>query len=319
MRLSEMSRTKSIFIAFLVVIFAFVVTLPLYGSSYYLSLLMTIFLYTILTVAWSMFSAPTGYMSLGSAAFLGIGAYTTAVLGKHLPLPLVIIAGGIISLAFALLVGVSCLRLRGVYFAIFTFGLTELILNSVLFYEIEVNKTVGRLVVSLAQQTVYYSMFAILIVLLLTVFLLGRSRYGLALRSIGQAEEAAAHTGVNVNAVKVYTFALSAFFMGVTGAIIVTQWSYVDARIAFNMFYSFMPVLMAIFGGLPYVPGQVLGAVALTLIEESLALRFTYHYRILFGVLIVAFILFFPAGVLGLFESAIKRLRRSSGRQYANP
>ena len=302
----------------MVIIFAFVVTLPSYGSAYYLSLLMTIFLYTILTVAWSMFSAPTGYMSLGSAAFLGIGAYTTAALGKQLPLPLIVIIGGLISFVFALLVGISCLRLRGVYFAIFTFGLTELILNAVLFYEIEVNHTVGRLVVSLDQKIVYYSMLVIIVVVLLIVFLLGRSKYGLALRSIGQAEEAAAHTGVNVNAVKVFTFALTAFFMGLTGTIIVTQWSYVDARIAFNMFYSFMPVLMAIFGGLPYVPGQILGAVALTLIEESLALRFPYHYRILFGVLIVAFILFFPSGVLGLFEWVIKKIRKSLRRQYAN-
>jgi branched-chain amino acid transport system permease protein len=298
------------------IIFLVIAAIPWFGSEYMAALMVTILLYSILTVAWAMFSAPTGYMSLGTAAFFGVGAYTTAILGKELPFPVVVISGGLISFILALGVGAACLRLRGVYFAIFSFGLSELILNAVLFYEAERSGTMGRIVVSMDHTLVYYLMFAIFIILLLVVYFLWRSKYGLALKSIGQSEEAAAHTGVNVNAVKIITFATTALFMGLTGAILVTQWTYVDSRIAFNMNYSFMPVLMAIFGGIQLVSGQILGAVILTLISESLLIRFPYHYMLVFGLLIIAFILFFPSGVVGLVTSIWKKLRQGWRAQH---
>ena len=101
---------------------------PKYIPVYYVSLLISIYLYVTLTVGWSMFSGTTGYMSLASAAFFGIGVYTTAVLGETLPLPVVIGLGGLISLLVAVLIGLACMRLKGIYFAIFTFGLFKVIL-----------------------------------------------------------------------------------------------------------------------------------------------------------------------------------------------
>jgi len=100
----------------------FVGILPALGSSYYLSLVTSFFLYVILTVSWSAFSAPTGYMSLASAAFFGVGVYTMAILGEKLPFIVVILIGAMLSAILAFLVGLSCLRLKGVYFSIFTFG-----------------------------------------------------------------------------------------------------------------------------------------------------------------------------------------------------
>jgi len=181
---------------------------------------------------------------------------------------------GVLSAFLAFLVGLSCLRLKGVYFSIFTFGLSELILYSVLFYEMEVSGTVGRLVVGMDEKWVYYAMLVVMLILLIAVDSLGRSKYGLALQSIGEAEQAAACMGVNVNGVKVYTFTFSAFFMGLAGGMMVTQWTYVDSRTAFNMFYSFMPALMAIFGGLKKIRGQIVGAIVLTLLAESLLIKF---------------------------------------------
>ena len=175
--------------------------------------MMTVLMYVVLTVSWAMFSAPTGYMSLASAAFFGIGIYTMAIVGEAIPIPVAIGLGGILSFLVALLVGLACLRLKGVYFAIFSFGLSELILHSVLFYELEVTGTVGRWVVALDQMMAYWALLIVVVVLLFVVNRYRRSKFGLALRSIGEAEIAASSIGVNVNAVKVVTFAVTAFFM----------------------------------------------------------------------------------------------------------
>jgi branched-chain amino acid transport system permease protein len=291
-------------------------TIPFYVPDYYVSLLVSIYLYVILTVSWAMFSAPTGYMSLATATFFGVGIYTTAVIGETMPLFIVICLGGLFSFLIALLVGLACMRLRGIYFAIFTFGLTELILHALLFYELEVTGQVGRLVVEMDAMIVYYAMLFVVVIVLLTVFIIKHSKYGLALQGIGQAEQAAACMGINVNWIKIVVFALSAFFMGLAGAIMVTQWTYVDSRTAFNMFYSFMPALMALFGGARYIQGQILGAVVLTLLTETLLIKFPYYYMLLFGVLIVTMILYSPSGLVGLFESAKRRFWGVSGKTY---
>jgi branched-chain amino acid transport system permease protein len=285
--------------------------LPIWNSTYYLSVVMSVFLYVILTVSWSMFCAPSGYMSLASASFFGVGVYTMAVFGGELPAVIIILIGGLLSSLLALLVGLSCLRLKGVYFSIFTFGLSELILNAVLFYEMEVTGTVGRMVIDINETHAYWAMLSVIVILLISVHLLKRSRYGLALRSIGQGELAASSMGVNINAVKVTTFLFSACFMGIAGAIMVTQWTYVDSRTAFNMFYSFMPALMAIFGGVQKISGQILGAIILTLLAESLLIRFPYLYMLIFGTLVVLVILFFPKGLIGIMEHGKKWIRWS--------
>ncbi len=283
---------------------------PKYIPVYYVSLLISIYLYVTLTVGWSMFSGTTGYMSLASAAFFGIGVYTTAVLGETLPLPVVIGLGGLISLLVAVLIGLACMRLKGIYFAIFTFGLTELILHSVLFYELEVTGQVGRMVVEMDQIFVYYAMLILVISLLISAYLLHRSKFGLALKSIGQDEQAAACMGIDVNKVKIIVFAFTAIFMGLAGAIVVTQWTYVESNTAFNMFYSFMPALMAIFGGIGYISGQILGAVVLTLLTETLLIKFPYYYMMLFGTLILIVIVYSPSGLMGLYEQLKKQWKK---------
>ena len=203
----------------LLVIFVLLATLSLYASPYTLILVTSILMYIVLTVSWVMFSGPTGYISMAPAAFFGVGIYTSALLGMTLPLPLVICIAGLASGCLALLVGALTLRLRGPYFTIFTLGLVELIKHLVLWYETNVTGTRGRFVVVVDNVTIYYVMFAILVVLLLTTYLIRRSKFGLALQSIGEDEEAAVHTGINVTLVKVVTFAISAIFTGAAGAI----------------------------------------------------------------------------------------------------
>ena len=99
--------------------------------------------YTVLATAWALFSGPTRYISLATVAFFGIGAYTVGVLGEALPWPLVLAVAAAIGVAVALVVGLSTLRLSGMYFVIFTFGLAELIRQLVTWYEVNVHK-LGR-------------------------------------------------------------------------------------------------------------------------------------------------------------------------------
>jgi branched-chain amino acid transport system permease protein len=299
----------------LLLILILLATLPLYVPPYNVVLVAAILMYIVLTVSWTLFSGPTGYISLAPAAFFGVGIYTAAILGKALPLLAVVAAGGLISFILALLVGTLTLRLKGVYFAIFTFGLVVLIKELLLFWEINITHTRGRFVVLESNTTIYYVMLGIFVALMLTAYFIRRSRLGLALQSIGENEEAAAHTGINVTMVKVITFAISAIFMGACGAIMATRWTYVDPYVAFNPLFSFMPVLMAIFGGMGQLYGPVIGAAIFAYTEELLLTKFPYYYMLTFGIILVLVILYLPNGLVGLIP---KLWKRSSGGQHAN-
>jgi len=286
----------------LFIILILLVTLPLYVPPYLVILLTTILMYVTITVSWTIFSGPTRYISLASAAFFGMGVYTSALIGKIFPLPLVILAGGLFSFVLAVCVGLLTLRLRGMYFIIFTFSISELIRNFLLWWETTYTGTVGRWVVMVEHTVVYYVILFIFVLALLAAYLIKRSRFGLALKSIGEQEEAATHIGINTTVVKTLAFAISAFFMGATGAIMATKWKYIDPRIAFDPLLSFLPVLMAIFGGTGQLFGPVFGAAIFAYLEEILTTKFPYYYMLLFGSILIIVILFLPHGIVGLIQ-----------------
>lgn len=285
--------------------------LPLYVSSesYMVIMITNILMYVVMTVSWAIFSGPTGYISLAPAAFFGAGVYISALLSNDLSLPLVIFIGGCTSFVLAYLVGSLTLRLKGMYFTMFTFGLVELIRNFVHWWEVNVTGTVGRLIVSAETGVIFYCMFAVFLAVLLASWAIKRSRYGLALNAIGESEEAAAHSGVHVNRIKAVSFAVSAFFMGATGATMSMRWTYIDPTSAFNIQSSFMPVLMAIFGGTGHLYAPVLGATIFAVLEEFLTTKFPYYYMLLFGLIMIVVILFMPRGLEGVIEKW-RRTRR---------
>ena len=311
-----MTSKKLVLSGVLLLILILLALLPLYGSVYSVILMTAILMYIVLTVSWAIFSGPTGYISLAPAAFFGLGIYASAVLGKMLPLPFVICVGALASFCLALLVGALTLRLRGIYFTIFTFGLVLLIQQLLLWYEVRITHTRGRFVIVINNTTIYYVMFIIFVVLLITAYLIRRSKYGLALQSIGEDEEAAAHTGINVTVLKTIIFAVTAIFIGAAGSIMATRWTYIDPFIAFDSLFSFMPVLMAIFGGMGQFYGPIIGAAIFAYLEEILLTRFPYYYMLIFGIILVVAILYLPEGVAGL----IQRWRKgSAAKEHANP
>jgi len=291
----------------LLLVLILLATSPLHVSSYIVVLLTAILMYILLTVSWTLFSGPSGYISLATAAFFGVGIYTSAILGKTLPLPLVIVTAGLASFYLGLLVGVITLRLRGIYFAIFTFGLVLLIQRFLVWWEMTVTHTRGRFAIVVDDNIIYYVMLAIFVATMLTAYFIRRSKFGLALQSIGENEEAAAHIGINVTLVKVITFAITAVFTGAAGAIMATKWIYIDPYIAFNPLFSFIPVLMAIFGGLGQFYGPILGAAIFACLQEYLLTsRFADYYMLIFGGILVAAIAFMPNGLGGLIQKGWK-------------
>jgi branched-chain amino acid transport system permease protein len=265
-------------------------------------------MYVILTLSWTMFSGPTNYISLATAALFGAGVYASAVLDDSLPLFVVVLISGLLSFLLALLIGLLTLRLKGVYFILFTFGVTALIRNTIQWWETHFTLTVGRHVSSPGNDTVYAYMVAIYAFTLIFIFLLQNSSYGMALQGIGENEDAAEHIGIDVTRLKVLTFALSAIFMGAAGAVMATRWRYIDPTIAFNPLISFLPVLMAIFGGTSMLGGPILGALIFTLLQQYLITEYPYLYMLLMGLTLVIVILYLPGGLLVLVMKLYIRL-----------
>jgi branched-chain amino acid transport system permease protein len=283
-------------------------TLPLYADGYYLSLSLSLLNYTVLATAWAMFSGPTRYVSLATVAFFGIGAYTVAVLGEVLPWPLVLLIAAAVGGAVALLVGLSTLRLSGVYFVVFTFGLAELIRQVVTWYEVNVTRALGRYVfVEVTQAQIYWQMLALAALVFLTGWLVGRSRLGFALRIIGDDETVARHVGIDITIVKVALFALSAVFMTLAGAIMAPRWTYIDPAIAFNPMVSFQVLIMALLGGAGRLYGPLLGVIPLTLLFEFLIARFPNHFSIILGLVFLVIVYLVPNGVAGLAARRVAR------------
>ena len=285
------------------VLFVLLAALPHFTNRYTVSLGCAILSYVILSTAWAMFSGPTRYVSLATAAFFGIGAYVMASLASSLPLPLVLLIAGAAGFVVALVVGLSTLRLSGVYFVIFTFGLSELIRQLVTWFQINVSKTrVSYIFIKLGDNELYYYLVVLWAILLVTCALVQRSRLGFALRVIGQDETVAKHAGINTTLAKLSMFALSAVFMSVTGAIMAPRWTYIDPNIAFNPLVSFQVVIMALLGGVSRLYGPALGAVPLVLLSEYLAGRFPYHFSIALGICFIVIVYLLPSGLSGLLE-----------------
>jgi len=331
MDISKFTSKKFLLVAGLVLaILVFLVTFPTYGSNSEVGIWVTILMYIILTVSWVIFSGTTGYMSLAVAAFFGIGMYTAAFLyprsGPLLPLPAVVIMGGLVSFVFALLTGLVTLRLKGMYFAIFTFGFSVLLYYLMVYYELQIIGYRGQRLTPITNVTAFYILIIIMVLTLLAAYLIRRSRLGLAMQSIGESEDAAAHMGVNTTMVKVITFAISAFFMGAAGAALAPKWEYIDPSVAFNVFYSFMPILMAVFGGMRELYGPVIGAAIFAYTERALRLRFPYYYMLSFGIALILIIIYLPGGLTGLVPTlkdklggVIARLRKGGqSERHAN-
>lgn len=303
------TRRNLLAAGFILLLLIFLATFPLYSNAYDIRLLTTILMYTVLAVSWAMFSGTTGYMSLATAAFYGVGIMARAFLEGTLPFPVIIVIGGLLASALAFLIGLVTLRLRGIYFAIFTFGFVMFINHTMHYIDCNIlGNCWGHEIPMMAAGTLHYLMLGLVVVTLLAIYFIRRSRYGLALLSIGGNEEAAEHMGINTTRAKIILFTISAVFMGAAGVIMSSAMIHVDVPGAFNVFNSFIPILMAIFGGMGQFYGPIIGAAIFGYLDRVLRVELQEYFMLIFGIILVVVIMFLPNGITGLIMTLRDRL-----------
>ena len=275
-------RRATVAIGAIVVLVAVLAAAPWLLSDYQLSLMVNVMGYLVLTIAWALFSGTTRLVSLATAAFFGVGMYTVAMLVKVLPLYATFAVAIGVGAALALIVGVLTLRISGIFFVIFGFGLSEMIRELMVWWEINQTHTMGRYVyVSFDTTMIYEHLLALAVIVFLVGWQLRRTRLGLALLVIGEDETVARQVGINVPFAKVAIFIVSAMFMSLTGALMAPRFGFINPNFAFNPLVSFVVVIMALLGGLQRLWGPVLGVIPLIILSELLQTEFPFWYSVL--------------------------------------
>jgi branched-chain amino acid transport system permease protein len=306
----------------LTLLVAVLAAVPWMVSDYGLGFMVNLMCYLVLTIAWALFSGTTRYVSLATAAFFGVGAYTVAMLVAVMPIYACFGFALGLGTLMALLVGLVTLRISGMFFVIFGFGLSELMRELLVWWEINRTHTLGRYVfVPFNTTLIYEHLLGLAVLVFLAAWLLRRSRLGVALLVIGDDETMARQAGINVPLAKVMIFVVSSVFMTVVGAVMAPRFGYLSPEFAFNPLISFTVVIMALLGGMQRVWGPVLGVVPLVVLSELLQVRFPFWYSVLLGLVFMVIVYFLPRGVTGLVEDGWEMLKRpiSLPRGFTGP
>lgn len=302
--------SRHILIRDLLVLLAFTgwaLALPSYASEFVASMALTCLMYVALSSSWGLFCGSTRYLSLATSAFFGIGAYTSAMLLGEFAWITVILIGAGVAVVVAIVMGAAVLHLRGTYFAVLTFGMTELILHAVTYFEKSVTGTVGRvLMVVPERETIYLTVLALAVLAVAVSIVVRRTRFGLALLAIGADEQRAQTLGVNTRLVKIAGFALTAAFAGAVGAAMAVRWTYIDPHTVFNPFIGFQTVLITLIGGVLTLWGPLLAAIIFSVLAESLRLQFPQIYLMSLGLLLILCVLYLPGGLASLRWATFK-------------
>jgi branched-chain amino acid transport system permease protein len=282
--------------------------IPLISSGYVLSIAISITIYTALATSWMLFSGPTNYISLATAAFFGSGMYIVAG-GLDLALyPVLVLLAAVAGGLFAAVVGLATLRISGVYFVIFSLGLAELVRQIITWLQHVLGTMSGLYVyVDRSEEMFFWQLLALTAIVYLVGWWIGRSRLGFALRIIGNDELVAVHCGINTARAKVILFVISSTFAAIAGALVAPRWSYVEPTIAFSPFLSFQVVIMALLGGVHRLWGPLLGVIPFTLLWELISAKFPSQTTLLLGAAFLLIVYFIPSGVVGLVEDALRR------------
>lgn len=301
-----MTRRRQSVVALALAGVALFALLPLVVGPYALGIGLGLLMWIALAESWAMFSGLSGYISLGHAVFYGVGAYATVLLWQVVPLWLAIPLSGVAAGLLAVCLGWPCLRVRGPYFVILTLGVSEFVKYIVISTEAALGRQ-GRLLIGTPSLTVLFeAMLALAVVSMIVLYVVRSSKLGAGLLAIREDEVAAEAVGVNATALKLLAFTLSALIPGMVGGLMILRSTYFEPLQAFSPTTSFTIVTIAILGGTDEVPGPLLGAMLLVLMSELLWARAPEVYMIILGVLLVAFVLFLPEGLLGRAQ----RLRR---------
>ena len=288
---------------------------PHWLSLYNVVIAFTFFTYVTLAQAWNLIGGYGGQFSLGHAMFVGIGSYATALLLIHTSLPLwsTVVLSGLVASVVAAVAAIPLLRLRSVYFAVGTLGVSLAALSWMINWGYS-GKTSGLNIptsVFLSFDDLYYAAGSLAVFTTAAVFLISRSPYGLRLMSVRDDEDAAAELGVDGFRVKLAAFALSAFFVGVAGALIAIQKLNLEPYSAFSLTFTTNMIIMTVIGGLGTIAGPVIGSFLIFELQQQLQ-GYQDWSTLITGLLLVAIIRVAPGGIWGLVVRAAERLRATA-------
>jgi branched-chain amino acid transport system permease protein len=270
---------------------------------------------TLLTIAlaqsWNIVGGYAGQINLGHAAFFGLGALVTRTLWiMGTPVPVAMVAGAAIAVAFALAVGGAAFRLRGAYFAIGTLALGEFLRSPVGNVLPEISTLPAATIASYRLTQRYYLAIGLAAISVVAVAALASSRLGLGMRAIREDEEAAEASGVGALRLKLTALALSTGLAGLAGGLFAFYHiSYYPSH-PFSPHWTFDALLVTFIGGVGTLHGPVLGAVLYVVLKEYVALRWVDFHLLIFGALFIAIVLLLPGGLV----QAAERVRRLVAR-----
>ena len=314
--------SKSSSYIFYAVALVFFLALPqLITVKYYLHLSILALVWVIMAQGQNLIQGYTGYVSIVQAGFMGIGAYTTALLGLNFDLPvwLTILLAPLVTAVFALAAGYPSLRVKGHYFAIVTLAFNMVIFIVLMNFSHLTNGEAGLMgipkpgreggLIDFSDRMVYY--YFVLAIAVLMVFVAARivhSRIGQILVAIRQNEDLVGAIGIPTWKYKLFAFVVSAMFAGLAGAIYAHYQSFINPEI-FGVAQSLDAILAVIMGGSGTITGPIIGAFIVVFLPEYL--RFADSFRlIIYGLVLVLATIFMPRGIVGVVSDLWARLAR---------
>jgi branched-chain amino acid transport system permease protein len=310
-------------IAALLALVAVVLLFPsLAPDPFILSVGVVILSYAVLATSWNLVGGFTGYISLGHAAYSGLGGYATALLILRTGMDpwLALLVGGLIVAVIAVPVGIASLRVRGASFVIASIALVLILQLTFQSWHtftggsngLRVPRPFGTEVLRPEQHERFFYLHAVLLALaLLTWWAIERSRLGAGLKAIREDEDKAQALGVPTFAYKLTALVVSAFFTALGGGLYALWFGYLDPIFQFSILVGTYMVLMSLLGGVRSLFGPLLGAVVVGYAVEVFKSQYgdTQFHLVATGVLLGLVVLFMPDGVIPALTSALNRRR----------
>ena len=270
-------------------------------KAYILNLIILVSLYTVLSHSWNILGGYTGQISLGHSTFFGMGA----LVFRHLWIaglsPYLALGGGSISsLLLASAIGFPAFKLKGHYFAIGTLALAMIALITVQNVFPGVSFIPPQYLKGYSLFPIYYMALILGTITIVLVYGLSRSKLGLALVSIREDEDAAEAIGINIFKYKVISMSLSTLIAGLGGGLFSFYVASYYYYVPFDLGWSFDPVLISFIGGAGTVAGPVLGSVVFVILKELFAISLGQMNVLIFGIVFIFTVLFFPKGIIGI-------------------
>lgn len=280
------------------------VALPyIFPQEYYLNLIFLVSLYSILSQSWNIFGGYCGQISLGHAAFFGVGALGCRYLWiAGVPYYVALLGGGACSVLASCIIGIPALKLRSHYFAIGTLALAMIAAIAVQNNLPGVNFLPAELMAKYSVISRYYVAIAIAIATQFIVYGLTNSKIGLAIVCVREDEAAAEAVGINVFKYKIAALTVSALLAGVAGGLFAIYYVSFYPYVPFELTWSFDPLLITFIGGAGTIAGPVLGSMCYVILREIFALSMGQLNVLIFGVVFICIVLFLPKGLIGLLN-----------------